>query len=168
VFLTNSYWDSASTLAGEVRDPSRTFPRALLGAVLLVVTSYLLPLIVGLGLGVGDDYKKWTAGYLAGIAAQVGGSGLAIWVISAAAGEEVITALPVFLPAFPTFNRLNTSFFSHSIFPTAHCCIFVPPFLFPLATVSNVGQFMAEMSSDSFQVLGMAERGFLPAVSTTV
>lgn len=28
----------------------------------------------------------------------------------------------------------------------------------------QVGQFEAEMSSDSFQLLGMAERGFLPAV----
>jgi L-asparagine transporter-like permease len=27
-----------------------------------------------------------------------------------------------------------------------------------------VGQFEAEMSSDSFQLLGMAERGFLPMV----
>ena len=27
----------------------------------------------------------------------------------------------------------------------------------------QVGQFEAEMSSDSFQLLGMAERGFLPA-----
>lgn len=31
------------------------------------------------------------------------------------------------------------------------------------AQVSQIGQFEAEMSSDSFQLLGMAERGFLPA-----
>lgn len=30
------------------------------------------------------------------------------------------------------------------------------------AAISQVGQFEAEMSSDSFQLLGMAERGFLP------
>ena len=30
------------------------------------------------------------------------------------------------------------------------------------AAVSQIGQFEAEMSSDSFQLLGMAERGFLP------
>ncbi len=29
--------------------------------------------------------------------------------------------------------------------------------------MSQIGQFEAEMSSDSFQLLGMAERGFLPA-----
>ena len=32
------------------------------------------------------------------------------------------------------------------------------------AAVSQIGQFEAEMSSDAFQLLGMAERGFLPAV----
>ena len=31
------------------------------------------------------------------------------------------------------------------------------------AAASQVGQFEAEMSSDSFLLLGMAERGFLPA-----
>ena len=30
------------------------------------------------------------------------------------------------------------------------------------AAISQIGQFEAEMSSDSFQLLGMAERGFLP------
>ena len=30
------------------------------------------------------------------------------------------------------------------------------------AAVSQIGQFEAEMSSDSFQLQGMAERGFLP------
>ena len=32
------------------------------------------------------------------------------------------------------------------------------------AAVSQIGQFEAEMSSDAFQLLGMAERGFLPSV----
>ena len=30
------------------------------------------------------------------------------------------------------------------------------------AAASQIGQFQAEMSSDSYQLLGMAERGFLP------
>jgi amino acid transporter len=32
------------------------------------------------------------------------------------------------------------------------------------AAISQIGQFEAEMCSDSFQLLGMAQRGFLPAV----
>lgn len=94
-------------------DPSRTFPRALLAAVLLVMASYLLPLVVGLGV-MGVDPSQWTTGYLADVARRVGGPWLAVWVLAAAA-------------------------------------------------ISNIGQFLAEMSSDSYQVLGMAERGYLPA-----
>ncbi|MGI8771584.1 MAG: APC family permease [Acidobacteriaceae bacterium] len=36
-------WDNASTVAGEVNDAQRTYPRAMLAAVLLVALSYLLP-----------------------------------------------------------------------------------------------------------------------------
>jgi hypothetical protein len=32
------------------------------------------------------------------------------------------------------------------------------------AALANVGQFEAEMSSDSWQIAGMADRGILPAV----
>jgi amino acid transporter len=34
------------------------------------------------------------------------------------------------------------------------------------AAASQIGQFQAEMSSDSYQLLGMAERGFLPKALT--
>ncbi|MCI60890.1 amino acid permease-like protein, partial [Trifolium medium] len=34
------------------------------------------------------------------------------------------------------------------------------------AAMSNMGMFVAEMSSDSFQLLGMAERGMLPEFFT--
>ncbi|KAJ6839296.1 uncharacterized protein M6B38_316930 [Iris pallida] len=37
MFWNLNYWDKASTLAGEVEDPGRTFPKAVFGAVVLVV-----------------------------------------------------------------------------------------------------------------------------------
>ncbi|GIL60391.1 hypothetical protein Vafri_14994 [Volvox africanus] len=111
MFWNLNYWDSVSTLAGEVRDPGRTFPRALLLAVVLVVAMYLLPTVAALGvLGTTGD---WKLGYYGTVAQQVGGSWLAAWIIVAAA-------------------------------------------------CSQVGQYQAEMASDSYQVQGMAERGFLP------
>jgi hypothetical protein len=36
------------------------------------------------------------------------------------------------------------------------------------AAASQIGQFQAEMSSDSYQLQGMAERGFLPKVGVCV
>lgn len=111
MFWNLNYWDSVSTLAGEVPNPAKTFPKALFGAVVLVTTTYALPLIVGLG--VTTDIADWKLGYFASLAKQVGGHWLSWWMVAAAA-------------------------------------------------VSQIGQFEAEMSSDSFQLLGMAERGFLP------
>ena len=64
-----NYWDSVSTLAGEVPNPAKTFPRALFGAVILVTTTYALPLIVGLG--VTTDIADWKLGYFASLAKQV-------------------------------------------------------------------------------------------------
>ena len=71
LFWNLNYWDSASTLAGEVRDPRRVFPQArrsdgpmhehvtndacawaleaLFIAMMIVISSYVFPLFVGVG-----------------------------------------------------------------------------------------------------------------------
>eukprot|EP00873_Tetraselmis_striata_P018488 jgi/Tetstr1/438752/TSEL_027261.t1 len=113
MFWNLNYWDSVSTLAGEVADPGKTFPRALAGGVVLVVAMYLLPLLVGLG--VTTDPGQWTLGYFAKVADQVAGKWLVVLMVIAAA-------------------------------------------------VSQLGQYQAEMSSDSYQLLGMSERGMLPKI----
>ena len=64
-----NYWDSVSTLAGEVSHPKKTFPRALLIAVGLVVFMYLGPLMVGLGVTVQTD--EWELGYFTKVATMV-------------------------------------------------------------------------------------------------
>lgn len=38
-------WDNASTVAGEVRDPQRNYPRAMIAAVAIVALSYVLPVV---------------------------------------------------------------------------------------------------------------------------
>ena len=61
-----NYWDSVSTLAGEVPRPHKTVPAALASAVVLVVLTYALPLLVGLG--VTTVVQDWKLGYFAYIA----------------------------------------------------------------------------------------------------
>ncbi len=56
-------WDNASTVAQEVDEPQRNYPRAMLGAAALVALTYVLPLLaVGLaGLGAGSfSTGAWT------------------------------------------------------------------------------------------------------------
>ncbi|XP_002986451.2 probable polyamine transporter At3g19553 [Selaginella moellendorffii] len=112
LFWNLNFWDKSSTLAGEVEDPSKTFPRALYISIFVVVASYLVPILAGTG-ALELDQSRWVDGYFSTIAFAIGGSWLRIWVQLAAA-------------------------------------------------LSNMGLFEAEMSSDSFQLLGMAEMGMLP------
>nr|CAB3495798.1 unnamed protein product [Digitaria exilis] len=64
LFWNLNYWDSASTMAGEVDRPERTFPRALAVAVVLIAAGYLLPLMAATG-ATDAPPEAWTNGYLA-------------------------------------------------------------------------------------------------------
>ncbi|KAK6947310.1 Amino acid/polyamine transporter I [Dillenia turbinata] len=112
LFWNLNYWDSISTLAGEVDNPKRTLPKALFYALILVILGYFFPLLIGTG-AIQLNRDLWSDGYFAVIAKMIGGAWLSWWIEGAAA-------------------------------------------------MSNMGMFVAEMSSDSFQLLGMAERGMLP------
>jgi amino acid transporter len=53
-----SGWECISTIAGEVKDASRTVPLATLAAVPLVALTYMLPLGVALG---ASDWRTWNS-----------------------------------------------------------------------------------------------------------
>ncbi|CAL4914614.1 unnamed protein product [Urochloa decumbens] len=114
LFWNLNYWDSASTMAGEVERPERTFPRALAAAVVLIAASYLLPLMAATG-ATDAPPETWANGYLADAAGIIGGPWLKYWIEAG-------------------------------------------------AVLSSVGMFEAQLSSGSFQLLGMADLGLLPAV----
>lgn len=84
MFWNLNYWDKASTLAGEVENPSKTFPKALLGAVVLVVSSYLIPLLAGTG-GLTSLSSEWSDGYFAEVGMLIGGFWLKWWIQAASA-----------------------------------------------------------------------------------
>jgi amino acid transporter len=64
-------WDNASTIAGEVDEPQRTYPRAILGSVLLVAVSYILP-VAAMWL-TRLSPTAWDTGSWADIAGMLGG-----------------------------------------------------------------------------------------------
>jgi amino acid transporter len=69
-------WDNLSTIAGEVEKPQRAYARAMFGAVILVVVSYLIP--VGAIARTGVDPNRWTTGGWVDIGRIVGGETLAV------------------------------------------------------------------------------------------
>lgn len=112
LFWNLNFWDSVSTLAGEVDRPQKTFPTGLFVAVIFTCLAYLIPLFAVTG-AVSVDQSLWEAGFMADAAQMIVGKWLKIWI-------EIG------------------------------------------AVLSAIGLFEAQLSSCAFQVLGMADIGFLP------
>jgi amino acid transporter len=68
-------WDSLSTIAGEMKNPRRDYPKTLVISLPLITACYLLPTLVGLAV-VGTQNIEWTAGAWNTIAEQIGGTWL--------------------------------------------------------------------------------------------
>ncbi|KAJ6307224.1 hypothetical protein OIU76_017088 [Salix suchowensis] len=102
----------ASTLAGEVEQPQKNFPIALLSAGVLTCLGYLVPLLAATG-AIPLSQVDWTDGYFAYVAEMVAGKWLKFWM-------------------------------------EAGACL------------SVIGLYEAQLSSCAYQVLGMADLGFLP------
>jgi amino acid transporter len=112
LFWNLNFWDNVSTLAGEVDAPRKTFPMALLVAVIFTCVSYLIPLFAVTG-AVSVDQSLWESGFHATAAEMIAGKWLKYWI-------EVG------------------------------------------AVLSAIGLYEAQLSSSAYQLLGMADLGFVP------
>jgi amino acid transporter len=68
-------WDGLSTVAGEIENPRRDYPRALAMTIPVITLIYLLPTLVSLAV-VGAEDIEWTAGAYNVVAEAVGGTWL--------------------------------------------------------------------------------------------
>ncbi|XP_058200465.1 probable polyamine transporter At3g13620 [Rhododendron vialii] len=114
LFWNLNFWDNVSTLAGEVKNPQKIFPKALFIAVIFTCLAYIIPLMAVTG-AVLVDQSEWEAGFMAQAAEIISGKWLKLWI-------EIG------------------------------------------AVLSGIGLFEAQLSSSAYQVLGMAELGFLPKI----
>ncbi|KAK8949279.1 putative polyamine transporter [Platanthera zijinensis] len=78
LFWNLNFWDNASTLAGEVDRPQRTFPKALLASGLLTSAAYLVPLLV-VTAALDVPYSSWDDGFYADAAGMICGQWLKYW-----------------------------------------------------------------------------------------
>jgi len=90
-------WDNASTIATEVERPQRTYPRAMLWAVLIVSVSYIVPVAAMWMTGL--PASAWETGFWADIAGLLGGPLLRIGL-----------ALGGMISGFGMFNALVMSY----------------------------------------------------------
>jgi amino acid transporter len=108
-------WDNASTVQGEVKDASRSYPRALAFALPFVTIGYLVPLIVALG---ATDWTTWTEGGWPQIAAAaVGNSGR--WIAGWIALGGMISALALFNALLLAYSRIPFVLASDRLLPAS-------------------------------------------------
>lgn len=89
-------WDNASTIAGEVDDPRRNYPRAMLLTLVVITLCYAMPMLAATTTGLMP--REWSAGSWVEVARRLGGSGLA-WIVVAGGA----------ISAFGMFNALVLS-----------------------------------------------------------
>jgi amino acid transporter len=106
-------WDNPSTVQGEVRDASRTYPRALAFALPLVTLGYFIPLLATLG---ATEWTEWTEGGWPQIAIAAGGRAgpwLAIWI----ALGGMVSALALFNALLLSYSRIPFVLASDELLP---------------------------------------------------
>ncbi|RLN18368.1 putative polyamine transporter [Panicum miliaceum] len=79
LFWNLNYWDSVSTMAGEVERPGKTLPKALVAAVSMTSLGYLLPLMAATG-AVDVAPEDWGNGFFADAAGMIAGRWLKYWI----------------------------------------------------------------------------------------
>jgi amino acid transporter len=90
-------WDNASTVANEVENPQKTYPRVMILALAAIFLSYVIPVLAVWHLHVQSEV--WSAGSWASIASMVVGP----WLGAALVGAAIISE-------FGTFNSLVMSY----------------------------------------------------------
>jgi len=96
-------WDNASTIAQEVERPQRTYPKAMIAAVILVSLTYILPFVAvyftGIPAATFTEDGSWAA-----IAGQLGGTVMGIqWL-------RFFVTIGGLMSAFGMFNALVMSY----------------------------------------------------------
>jgi len=108
-------WDNPSTVQGEVKDASRSYPNALAWALPLVTLGYFVPLLTTLG---ATNWTTWTEGGWPQIAASAAGTvgrWIAIWI----ALGGMVSALALFNALLLSYSRIPFVLASDGLLPKA-------------------------------------------------
>ncbi len=104
-------WDSASTIAAEVENPQRTYPRAMILAVLVVALSYVLPVAAMRFTGI--PASAWETGSWADLAGLVGGA----WLRAALVLGGTLSAFGMFNALVLSYSRLPLAMAQDGMLP---------------------------------------------------
>ena len=106
-------WDNASTVQGEVRNASRTYPRALAFALPFVTIGYFVPLIAALG---ATDWMTWNEGAWPQIAAAATGN-TGRWIGMWIALGGIVSGIALFNALLMAYSRIPFVLASDKLLP---------------------------------------------------
>lgn len=104
-------WDNASTIAREVENPQRTYPRAMIAAVCVVAVSYILPL--GAMALAGLPATSFSTGDWASAARALGGPMLGFAVVAGGC----VTGIGMFNALVMSYTRVPFAMAEHGLLP---------------------------------------------------
>jgi amino acid transporter len=143
-----SGYEQLSTVAEEVENPQRAYPRALAMVVPLSIAAYFLPTLAGLASA--GEWQSWHTGFFSDAAKIIGGSWLGTWMTLAAMVANVAllnstvlttTRMPFamaedgYLPAILTRK--------HSRYGTPWLAIVVSAIIYALLAWQSLGQLIS-------------------------
>jgi amino acid transporter len=106
-------WDNASTVAQEVENPQRTYPRAMIAATIVVAVTYILPMLAIAVAGLSVD--SFSTGDWIAAARSLAGP----WLGTAVAAGGIITGVGMFNALVMSYTRLPMAMAEEGMLPRA-------------------------------------------------
>ena len=106
-------WDNASTVAGEVENPQRNYPRAMIAATFVTAASYILPLAAMALAGLSTD--SFSTGDWTTAATSLGGPLLGMAVVAGGA----LSGIGMFNALVMSYSRLPMAMAEEGMLPRA-------------------------------------------------
>jgi amino acid transporter len=106
-------WDNASTVAQEVDNPQRTYPRAMIVSTIVVAVTYVLPLVAIAFAGLSVD--SFTTGDWISAGSKIGGPVLGM----AVAAGGIITGIGMFNALVMSYTRVPMAMAEDGMLPRA-------------------------------------------------
>ncbi|MGD9960643.1 APC family permease [Nocardioides sp.] len=94
-------WDGLSTVAGDIDNPRKNYPKALAITIPMITLIYLLPTVVSIA-AVGTEDVEWTAGAFTLVAESIGGR----WLGLLLAFGAVVSAIGLFSAWLLSYSRI--------------------------------------------------------------
>ncbi|HEX4319503.1 MAG TPA: APC family permease [Acidobacteriaceae bacterium] len=104
-------WDNASTVANEVENPQRNYPRAMIGSALLVAFTYILPLVAMGFVGLSSD--NFATGAWVDAVTSVGGPLLGLTIVAGG----MISGFGMFNALVMSYTRLPMAMAEDGMLP---------------------------------------------------